>query len=181
MSQASTAITAKSLLSNIRLRYLGMGVFWACSMLTFRSSNMIPPNVDTPLYSSTLLFVSFGFNIMTMVAMSLAECRKPGTTDKLPALPFVLAAIVGLILLFIAKTLPVSIGFFFSGAILTGIGYGYFWGSWAQTYSRLHSDITTVSLPLTFIVTGVIYLLVVNVVALTDLPSIIFMVPLPIL
>lgn len=33
---------------SLRLRYLGLAFFWACSMLTFRSAILLTGNADTP-------------------------------------------------------------------------------------------------------------------------------------
>ena len=44
--------------SAFRARYLGLAVFWACSMLTFRSSITLSGQAQTPEMSTCLLYTS---------------------------------------------------------------------------------------------------------------------------
>lgn len=175
------AISAKSLIANVRFRYLGMGFFWACCMLTFRSSGALPTGIDITMLYTTLLLLSFGVNIATMVTFSLVECKHPGTVGRLPAGAFAMIIIAGLMCLNYADRSEGGLSLFFCGATLVGIGYGSYWGMWAETYSHFHPDITSVSLPLNFILTVTIYSLVSAVSENLGIPATAFMVVLPVI
>ena len=50
---------------SLRLRYLGLAFFWACSMLTFRSAILLTGNADTPEFNTLVVVVSFLANMTT--------------------------------------------------------------------------------------------------------------------
>ena len=174
------ASAAVYLLSQIRLRHLGMAFSWACSMLTMRTSNLLPDGADVQVMPTAFLVFSFGVNILTMVLLAINEFRKPGSFEELPDWLFVSAAIIGILVLkspaYGVVDGPTA---FFLGCFMTGISYGYLWVAWARIYGRLHPDITTVALPLTFVVTVALYFLVGFLADVLDWPDFALMACLP--
>ena len=157
-----------------------MAFAWACSMLTMRTSNLLPDGADVHVMSTAFLVFSFGVNILTMVLLAINEFRKPGSFEELPDWLFVSAAIIGILVLK-SPTYGVVDGptAFFLGCFMTGISYGYLWVAWARIYGRLHPDITTVALPLTFVVTVALYFLVGFLADVFNLPDFALMACLP--
>ena len=72
--------------------------------------------------------------------------------------------------------LPLLLG----GAVLAGVGYGYFWGSWADCYGRMHPARTSFYLPVAFLLTAVLFLAVSLLSENLGVPAILLMVPLPV-
>lgn len=124
----------------MRLRHVGMGFFWACSMLTFRSSILLSGSANTPEYESLVVIVSFVANMTTMLAVAAWVENDPVRIDRLPIWPLPVLVVAGLLLVFAAgragggALLPLLLG----GAVVAGVGYGLFWGSWADCYGRMH-------------------------------------------
>ncbi len=171
---------AAYLLSQLRLRHLGMAFAWACTMLTMRTSTLLPEGSDPQVMSTALLVFSFGVSILTMVLLAINEYRKPGSFAELPDWLFVSGAIVGILAM---KSPAYGIvdepTAFFIGCFMTGISYGYLWVAWARVYGRLHPDVTTVALPLTFVLTVGLYFFVGLLDKVTILPDFAYMAFLP--
>ena len=64
--------------------YLGMAFFWACSMLTFRSTILLSGESATPGSQTLVVVLSFLANAGTLFAGSALVERKPDFVDKLP-------------------------------------------------------------------------------------------------
>ena len=113
----------------MRLRHVGMGFFWACSMLTFRSSILLSGSANTPEYESLVVIVSFVANMTTMLAVAAWVENDPVRIDRLPIWPLPVLVVAGLLLVFAAgragggALLPLLLG----GAVVAGVGYGLFW------------------------------------------------------
>ena len=167
----------------MRLRHVGMAFFWACSMLTFRSSLLLTGDADTPELGTLVVMVSFVANMTTMLAMAAWVENDPARIDRLPAWPMGALVIAGLILVAAAgpigggALLPILLG----GSILAGIGYGYFWGSWADCYGRMHPARTSFYLPVTFLVTTIVFLTVSLLSDWLHLPVLALTIPLPLI
>ena len=176
-------VTAAKLLAQLRVRHLGMAMFWACSLLLFRTSLFAPSGVDTLLASTTALTFSLAFNIITVVALALMEYFNQGFVRRLP--PWVFGFItVGGIAVFSAigsNNQTLSLDMLILGCVLSGVGFGFFWISWIQVFSHLHPDITTIAIPLNYIVTVIIFLFIPDIVAASGVPTWVFMAPLPFL
>ena len=82
----------------MRLRHVGMGFFWACSMLTFRSSILLSGSANTPEYESLVVIVSFVANMTTMLAVAAWVENDPVRIDRLPIWPLPVLVVAGLIL-----------------------------------------------------------------------------------
>ena len=54
----------------LHLCYLGLAFFWACSMLTFRSSILLTGAADTPQYNTLIVVVSFLANMTVLLGVS---------------------------------------------------------------------------------------------------------------
>ncbi len=83
--------------------------------------------------------------------------------DRMPSWPLPALVVVGLLLAFAAgrvgsggALLPLLLG----GAVFTGVGYGFFWGSWADCYGRMHPARTSFYLPVAFLLTAALFLAV---------------------
>lgn len=167
----------------MRLRHIGMAFFWACSMLTFRSSILLSGNANTPELSTVVVIVSFVGNMTTMLAIAAWVENDPERIDSLRSWPFVISIIVGLFLVAGAgyageiALLPLLL----SGSVLTGIGYGFFWGSWADCYGRMHPSRTSFYLPVAFLVTAALFLTISFAAENWGIPAIALMVPLPLI
>ena len=164
----------------MRLRHVGMGFFWACSMLTFRSSILLSGSANTPEYESLVVIVSFVANITTMLAVAAWVENDPVRIDRLPIWPLPVLVVAGLLLVFAAgragggALLPLLLG----GAVVAGVGYGLFWGSWADCYGRMHPARTSFYLPVTFLLTAALFLAVSLLSENLGVPAIMLMLPL---
>ncbi len=164
----------------MRLRHVGMGFFWACSMLTFRSSILLSGSANTPEYESLVVIVSFVANMTTMLAVAAWVENDPVRIDRLPIWPLPVLVVAGLLLVFAAgragggALLPLLLG----GAVVAGVGYGLFWGSWADCYGRMHPARTSFYLPATFLLTAALFLAVSLLSENLGVPAIMLMLPL---
>ena len=61
----------------LHLCYLGLAFFWACSMLTFRSSILLTGAADTPQYNTLIVVVSFLANMTVLLGVSALVERAP--------------------------------------------------------------------------------------------------------
>lgn len=158
----------------LRPRHLGMGAFWACSMLTFRSTVMFHGAVDTPSLSALIVVTSFVANMTTLLlAASLIE-HNPAVADRVRLPVFCALIVAGLGLLAVAghlgETAPM-LALVIAGALLAGVGYGVFWGSWAETFGRVHPSRTSFYIPMNFLLTATLFLGVSLLVELADVPA----------
>ena len=167
----------------LHLCYLGLAFFWACSMLTFRSSILLTGAADTPQYNTLIVVVSFLANMTVLLGVSALVERAPENLAKLSPWPFCgcilagIAAIGGAGIWFAGPALSASLVI---GSTLCGIGFGYLWGSWADVLGRVHPSRTALYAPASFLLTTIIFLAVDSLVALTPFPPLALMAPLPI-
>ena len=63
--------------------------------------------------------------------------------------------------------------------MVAGVGYGLFWGSWADCYGRMHPARTSFYLPVTFLLTAALFLAVSLLSENLGVPAIVLMLPLP--
>ena len=160
-----------------------MAFFWACSLLLFRTSAFAPEGADPLLASTTSVVFSLAFNIITVVALALLEYLNQGFVRRLSPWIFCCTTL-GSIALFSAIGAgegTLSLDLLILGCLLSGISFGFYWVSWVQVFSHLHPDITTIALPLNFIVAVVLYLLIPDLASFVSLPAWVFMVPFPFL
>lgn len=167
----------------LHLCYLGLAFFWACSMLTFRSSILLTGAADTPQYNTLIVVVSFLANMTVLLACPALVERAPENLAKLSPWPFCgcilvgIAAIGGAGIWFAGPALSASLVI---GSTLCGVGFGYLWGSWADVLGRAHPSRTALYAPASFLLTTIIFLAVDSLVALTPFPPLALMAPLPI-
>ena len=167
----------------LRLRHLGLAFFWACSMLTFRSTFLLCDALGTPENETLVIVVSFAANAATLFAISSIIEADPKRYEKMPAWVFAAFIIVGIVLLNVSGrlgahlTMPTLI----AGSVVTGVGYGYFWGSWAQVYGQMHPSRTSFYIPAVFLLTTTIFLLVSFADEQLGIPILALMVPLPLI
>ncbi len=165
-------------------RYLGMACFWACSMLTFRSSILLTGEANSPECNTLVVIVSFLANMTVLLSISALVERASSSLTKLPAWLFCASIVAGLVLvhgaghLFTGTPMLVML---LAGAVLCGIGYGYFWGSWASVLGRVHPAQSAIYTPAAFLATTVIFLLVSVAASWGALPALLLMVPLPVI
>ena len=168
----------------LRLRHVGLAFFWACSMLTFRSSILLAGPANTPDYETFVVLASFIANMTTLFAMAAFMERDPSVFDRLPGRLFCGCVIVGLVALAVAGRTgsdAAMLGLLGAGAVLTGIGYGYFWGSWAEYLGRMHPSRTSFYIPAAFLVTATLFLGISLAAEYAGVPPLLLMVPLPVL
>ncbi len=165
-------------------RYLGLAFFWAASMLTFRSSILLVGDADTVGYNTFVVVVSFVANMTFLFAMAALVERSPRYLAKIPSALFCVAIIGGFVFIRCAGELPCAEAvpvMLCAGAVLCGVGYGYFWGSWADALGRIHPSVTAVSMPVVFLLTAALFVGITLVVSYTPIPAIALMIPLPLL
>lgn len=80
----------------LHLCYLGLAFFWACSMLTFRSSILLTGAADTPQYNTLIVVVSFLANMTVLLGVSALVERAPENLAKLSPWPFCGCILVGI-------------------------------------------------------------------------------------
>lgn len=153
----------------LHLCYLGLAFFWACSMLTFRSSILLTGAADTPQYNTLIVVVSFLANMTVLLGVSALVERAPENLAKLSPWPFCgcilvgIAAIGGAGIWFAGPALSASLVI---GSTLCGVGFGYLWGSWADVLGRVHPSRTALYAPASFLLTTIIFLAVDSLVPL---------------
>ncbi len=165
----------------LRLRHIGMAFFWACSMLTFRSSILLSEPANTPQLVTIVVIVSFVANITTLFAIAGKLEHTPGFYERLSPVPFFVLVLVGLVLLSLAGCAPGKTALYAlvaTGATCAGVGYGYFWGSWAELLGRMHPSRTSFYVPVAFLATAALFLAVSLATELLKIPGIVFMIPL---
>ena len=173
----------------LRMRHLGLAFFWACSMLTFRSSILLSGPFYTTGYQTLVVIVSFVANMTTLFLVAARMERNPSFYDKLPASAFTACIMAGLGLLAgsgVAASsgfLPgeVALALLLAGAVLVGMGYGYFWGSWAECLGRMHPSRTSFYLPAVLLLTALLFLAFSFCSEELGVPALLLMLPLPVL
>lgn len=166
-----------------RWRYMGLACFWACSMLTFRSSILLTGQANSPEYNTLVVVVSFLANMTVLLLVSALVERAPANLAKLPSWLFCASIVTGLVLVHGAGRFFTDVPMLvvlLTGAVLAGIGYGYFWGSWADVLGRVHPSHTAIYAPAAFLCTTVLFLVVSLAASWGPLPALALMVPLPI-
>ncbi|MDR1184422.1 MAG: helix-turn-helix transcriptional regulator [Coriobacteriales bacterium] len=146
----------------IRFHHLGMGFFWACSMLCHRSSLLLPPTSQSSYLVSTLVIFSLTVNIITMLSISAYLKNDPERITRVPTVPFVASASLGVVcyslVAFVAAELVMPL--ILLGSLLTGLGFGFLWGSWTEVYGRMHPTRNAILMALVFIFTIVVFFIV---------------------
>ncbi|WP_101721501.1 response regulator transcription factor [Eggerthella timonensis] len=173
----------------LRMRHLGLAFFWACSMLTFRSSILLSGPFYTTGYQTLVVIVSFVANMTTLFLVAARMERNPSFYDKLPASAFTACIMAGLGLL-AGSGVAASSGFLpgevalaplLAGAVLAGVGYGYFWGSWAECLGRMHPSRTSFYLPAVLLLTALLFVAFSFCSEELGVPALLLMLPLPVL
>lgn len=173
----------------LRLRHLGLAFFWACSMLTFRSSILLSGPLNTTGYQTLVVIVSFVANMTTLFLIASRMERNPSFYDKLPAWAFTTSIVLGLGLLAGsgvaarsgALAEPLAIVPLVLGAVLAGVGYGFFWGSWAECLGRMHPSRTSFYLPVVLLLTALLFVAFSFSSEELGVPALALMLPLPVL
>ena len=168
----------------LRFRHIGLAFFWACSMLTFRSSILLKGTADTPEVETIVVIASFVVNMTVLFAIASRMERDPQTFDRLPAWLFCACIIVGIVLLHCAgytEAWGIRFALLFAGSAFTGVGYGYFWGGWAEYLGRMHPSRTSFYIPVAFLLTAALFLGISLATETIGIPALALMVPLPIL
>ena len=173
----------------LRIRHLGLAFFWACSMLTFRSSILLSGPLDTTGYQTLVVIISFVANMTTLFLVASRMERNPAFYDKLPASAFTASIVAGLVLM-AASGAAGSAGLLSEalaivplvlGAMLAGVGYGYFWGSWAECLGRMHPSRTSFYLPVVLLLTALLFVAFSFCSEELGAPALLLMLPLPVL
>ncbi|MFR5194773.1 MAG: LuxR family transcriptional regulator, partial [Eggerthella lenta] len=149
----------------LRIRHLGLAFFWACSMLTFRSSILLSGPMNTTGYQTLVVIISFVANMTTLFLVASRTERDHSFYDKLPASAFTVSIVTGLVLMtgsgmagsagLLTETMAVVP--LVLGSVLAGVGYGYFWGSWAECLGRMHPLRTSFYLPVVLLLTALLF------------------------
>lgn len=165
-------------------QFLGLAFFWACSMLTFRSSALLSDSANSAFVNTLVVVVSFLANMTTLLAISTFVERSSANLQKLSPWPFCICVIVGLALVDEAGGIPeysAMLAAALAGAAIAGVGYGYFWGSWADVLGKQHPSRTAIYAPAVFFLTTAIFLAVSLLMNFTWIPGVVLMAPLPII
>ncbi|WP_325063575.1 helix-turn-helix transcriptional regulator [Arabiibacter massiliensis] len=172
----------------LRVRHLGLAFFWACSMLTFRSSILLSGPFDTTGHQTLVVIVSFVANMTTLFLVASRMERTPAFYDRLPAPAFTACIMAGLGLLAgsgaaASAGLPEvpALAMLLAGAVLTGVGFGYFWGSWAECLGRMHPSRTSFYLPAVLLLTALLFVAFSFCSEELGAPALALMLPLPVL
>ena len=168
----------------LRFRHVGLAFFWACSMLTFRSSILLQGPANTPELETLVVLVSFIANMTTLFAIAAFMERDPHTFDRLPGWLFCALIMAGLVVIDVAGRLgndATMMALLVGGSVLTGVGYGYYWGSWAEYLGRMHPSRTSFYVPMAFLLTAALFLIISLSAEYESAPPLLLMLPLPVL
>ena len=173
----------------LRIRHLGLAFFWACSMLTFRSSILLSGPMNTTGYQTLVVIISFVANMTTLFLVASRTERDHSFYDKLPASAFTVSIVTGLVLMtgsgmagsagLLTETMAVVP--LVLGSVLAGVGYGYFWGSWAECLGRMHPSRTSFYLPVVLLLTALLFVAFSFCSEELGVPALLLMLPLPVL
>ena len=168
----------------LRFRHVGLAFFWACSMLTFRSSILLQGPANTPELETLVVLVSFVANMTALFAIAAFMERDPRSFDRLPGWLFCAFIVAGLVAIDVAGRCGsggVMVALLVGGSVLAGVGYGYYWGSWAEYLGRMHPSRTSFYVPMAFLLTAALFLLVSLSAEYESVPPLMLMLPLPVL
>lgn len=168
----------------LRIRHIGLAFFWACSMLTFRSSILLVGPANTPEIETLVVITSFVVNMTVLFAIASRMEHDPRSFDRLPAWLFCACIVCGIALLHSAGYLEppgIRLVLLLLGSAFAGIGYGYFWGGWAEYLGRMHPSRTSFYIPVAFLLTAALFLGISLATETIGVPAFVLMAPLPIL
>lgn len=188
-SQARDRRSMRMVWKTLRLRHVGMAFFWACSMLTFRSSILLSGPLNTTGYQTLVVIVSFVANMTTLFFIASRVENNPTFYAKLPPSAFTASIVAGLALMAGAGAAgnagvmneAQAVVALLAGAVLAGVGYGYFWGSWAECFGRMHPSRTSFYLPVALLVTALLFVAFAYCSEELGVPALLLMLPLPVL
>ena len=153
-------------------------------MLTFRSSILLQGPANTPELETLVVLVSFIANMTTLFAIAAFMERDPHTFDRLPGWLFCAFIMAGLVVIDVAGRLgsdATMMALLVGGSVLTGVGYGYYWGSWAEYLGRMHPSRTSFYVPMAFLLTAALFLIISLSAEYESAPPLLLMLPLPVL
>ena len=153
-------------------------------MLTFRSSILLQGPANTPELETLVVLVSFIANMTTLFAIAAFMERDPRTFDRLPGWLFCAFIVAGLLIIDVAgrsSSEGAMMALLVGGSVLAGIGYGYYWGSWAEYLGRMHPSRTSFYVPVAFLLTAALFLIISLSAEYESVPPLALMLPLPIL
>lgn len=173
----------------LRPHHVGLAFFWACSMLTFRSSLLLEGPADNTSCQTLIVIVSFVANMTTLFLIASRIERNPAFYDRLKPGAFTALIIIGLVLLSGSGPLA-SMGLLpesalavpiVTGAVLAGAGYGYYWGSWAEYLGRMHPSRTSFYIPVVLLLTASLFVVISICSDHGGVPALLLIAPLPVL
>ena len=130
------------------------------------------------------MLVSFIANMTTLFAIAAFMERDPHTFDRLPGWLFCALIMIGLVVIDVAGRLgsdATMMALLVGGSVLTGVGYGYYWGSWAEYLGRMHPSRTSFYVPMAFLLTAALFLIISLSAEYESAPPLLLMLPLPVL
>ncbi|WP_080801895.1 helix-turn-helix transcriptional regulator [Arabiibacter massiliensis] len=184
LSAARDRRSMRMVWKTLRLRHVGLAFFWACSMLTFRSSILLSGSANTPELETLVVLVSFVANMTVLFAIAAFMEHDPAVFDRLPGWLFCALIMAGIVVLSLAGLVAdgaAMIALLVGGSVLSGVGYGYYWGSWAEYLGRMHPSRTSFYVPMAFLLTAALFLAVSLATEQEGVPPLLLMLPLPVL
>ncbi|MEG0071425.1 MAG: LuxR family transcriptional regulator [Raoultibacter sp.] len=171
-----------ALAKTTRLHQVGLAFFWACGLLTFRSSALLCACIDTVAFSTLVVLVGLSAQIIVLLTIATMASRRPEALSRLPGWLFVSVSMVGLLLLSSVGHVGPDMSRIASvvGSGCAGCGYGYLCGMWAQAYGHMHPSRTSFYIPIVFVLTIGIYLAVTGLSDSVGIQATLLMAPLPI-
>ncbi len=170
--------------ASFHARYLGLGLFWACHMLTVRSSTLMHGSTASVAMATVCTIASFLSTMTALLLISSRIERDGAALTHLPWQPFVISSMVGLSGILasglIANTRIAAIALMGS-AVLAGIGFGYLWGCWANCLGRMHPSRVAFAVPVAFLFSAALYLAISIMTEQGLLAASIFAISLPLL
>lgn len=149
--------------TTFRARYLGLGLFWACHMLTVRSSTLMHGSTAS-VSMATVCTISSFLSTMTVLLLLSSRIERDGSSlARLPWQPFIAVSVTGLAAIMFAGSIPdrtaaaVTVA---AGAVAAGIGFGYLWGCWANCFGRMRPSRVALAVPISFFFAAALYLLI---------------------
>jgi DNA-binding CsgD family transcriptional regulator len=150
-------------------------------MLCHRSSLLLPQTSQSSYLVSTLILFSFAVNIITMLSISAYLKNNPERLARIPTALFAASASLGVVcyslVAFAGAELVMPL--ILLGGLLTGMGFGCLWGSWAEVYGRMHPTRNAILMVLVFILTIVVFFVVSGVGEILGIPVAFLMILLP--
>ena len=168
----------------LRFRHVGLAFFWACSMLTFRSSILLQGPANTPELETLRRAGLVHREHDHLVRHRRVHGTRSAYVRPLPRMAVLRLHHGRLVVIDVAGRLgsdATMMALLVGGSVLTGVGYGYYWGSWAEYLGACTPRARRSTCRWRFLLTAALFLIISLSAEYESAPPLLLMLPLPVL